>query len=306
MTAAFSFRNVTKQYKHQLALDDVTCACEPGVVFALLGENGAGKTTAIKILLGLIDPNSGESSVLGLDSHRESLEIRHRVGYVPDQPALYDWMTVDELGWFVGGFYPPGYQRHYNELVEHFELPPARRIKELSKGMRSKVSLSLAMAHRPELLILDEPTSGLDPMVRREFLESMVDVAAQGRTVILASHQIAEVERVADIVAILRQGKLVLLEQLDALKDRVCELTVTLRNGVPDLPSIPGTVLHRELKGRQWRLLVRNMDESQFDGFRVAENIRSVEVRRPTLEEIFVGYMKGEPVETAPPEVPAL
>ena len=117
------------------------------------------------------------------------------------------------------------------------------------------------------MLILDEPTSGLDPMVRREFLESMVDVAAQGRTVILASHQIAEVERVADYVAILRQGKLVLLEQLDALKDRVCELTVTLRNGVPDLPSVPGTVLHRELKGRQWRLLVRNMDESQFDGF---------------------------------------
>jgi ABC-2 type transport system ATP-binding protein len=172
--------------------------------------------------------------------------------------------------------------------------------------MRAKVSLSVAMAHRPELLILDEPTSGLDPMVRREFLESMVDVAAQGRTVILASHQIAEVERVADYVAILRQGKLVLLEQLDALKDRVCELTITLRNGVPDLPSVPGTVLHRELKGRQWRLLVRNMDESQFDGFRIAENIRSVEVRRPSLEEIFVGYMKGEPVPEAPSEVPAL
>jgi ABC-2 type transport system ATP-binding protein len=306
MTAAFSLQHVTKQYKSQLALDDVTCSCDPGVVFALLGENGAGKTTAIKILLGLLEPNSGESSVLGLDSRRDSLEIRRRVGYVPDQPALYDWMTVDEVGWFAGGFYPPGYQRHYNELVEHFELPPGRRMKELSKGMRAKVSLSLAMAHRPELLILDEPTSGLDAMIRREFLESMVDVAAQGRTVILASHQIAEVERVADIVAILRHGKLVLLEQLDDLKDRVCELTVTLRNGVPDLPNIPGTVLHRELKGRQWRLLVRNMDESQFDGFRIAENIRSVEVRRPTLEEIFVGYMKGEPVSEMPHEVPAL
>ncbi len=306
MTEAFSLRNVTKQFKSQLALDDVTCGCEPGVVFALLGENGAGKTTAIKILLGLLDPTSGESSVLGLDSRKQSLEIRHRVGYVPDQPALYDWMTVDEVGWFVGGFYPPGYQRHYNELVEHFELPPGRKIKELSKGMRAKVSLSVAMAHRPELLILDEPTSGLDPMVRREFLESMVDVAAQGRTVILSSHQISEVERVADYVAILRQGKLVLLEQLEALKDRVCELTVTLRNGVPDLPNVPGTVLHRELKGRQWRLLVRNVDEGQIDGFRVAENIGNVEVRRPSLEEIFVGYMKGEPVPAGPSEIPAL
>ncbi|HET6326349.1 MAG TPA: ABC transporter ATP-binding protein [Planctomycetaceae bacterium] len=306
MTAAFSLQHVIKQYKNQMALYDVNCACEPGTVFALLGENGAGKTTAIKILLGLLDPDSGKSTVLGLDSRRDSLEIRRRVGYVPDQPALYDWMTVDEVGWFAGGFYPPGYQRHYNELVEHFELPPGRRMKELSKGMRAKVSLSVAMAHRPELLILDEPTSGLDAMVRREFLESMVDVAAQGRTVILASHQIAEVERVADIVAILRHGKLVLLEKLDDLKDRVCELTVTLRNGVPDLPKIPGTVLHRELKGRQWRLLVRNMDESQFDGFRIAENIRSVDVRRPTLEEIFVGYMKGEPVSETPHEVPAL
>ncbi len=306
MTAAFSLQHVIKQYKSQMALYDVSCTCEPGTVFALLGENGAGKTTAIKILLGLLDPDSGESKVLGLDSRRNSLEIRRRVGYVPDQPALYDWMTVDEVGWFAGGFYPPGYQRHYNELIEHFELPPGRRMKELSKGMRAKVSLSVAMAHRPELLILDEPTSGLDAMVRREFLESMVDVAAQGRTVLLASHQIAEVERVADIVAILRHGNLVLLEKLDDLKDRVCELTVTLRNGVPDLPNIPGTVLHRELKGRQWRLLVRNMDESQFDGFRIAENIRSVDVRRPTLEEIFVGYMKGEPVSETPHEVPAL
>jgi ABC-2 type transport system ATP-binding protein len=306
MNAAFSLRNVTKQYKNQIALANVTCSCEPGVVFALLGENGAGKTTAIKILLGLVDPSEGESSVLGLDSRRESLEIRRRIGYVPDQPALYDWMTVDELGWFVGGFYPPGFQRHYNELVEHFELPPGRRLKHLSKGMRAKVSLSLAMAHRPELLILDEPTSGLDPMVRREFLESMVDVAAQGRTVMLASHQIAEVERVADYVAILRQGKLVLLEKLDALKDRVSELTITLRNGSSELPAVPGTVLHREFKGRQWRLLVRNMDEAQFDGFRIAENIGSVNVRRPTLEEIFVGYMKGEPVEETLSEVPAL
>ena len=136
--------------------------------------------------------------------------FRRRVGYVPDQPALYDWMTVEEAGWFVAGFYPLGFQRHYNELIEHFELPPDRKIKELSKGMRAKVSLSLAMGHKPELLILDEPTSGLDPLVRREFLESMVDIAGQGRTVLLASHQIAEVERVADVVAIVRDGKLAL------------------------------------------------------------------------------------------------
>jgi len=295
MTTAFSLSHVSKQFKRQLALDDVSLASEPGVVVALLGENGAGKSTALRILLGLLEPDAGEATVLGLDSRRQGLEIRRRVGYVPDQPALYDWMTVAEAGWFVAGFYPLGFQKQYDELAQHFELPVDRKIKDLSKGMRAKVSLSLAMAHKPELLILDEPTSGLDPMVRREFLESMVDVAAQGRTVLLASHQIAEVERVADIVAILQEGKLVLVERLEDMKTHVCELTVTLRNGSPDLPAVPGTVLHRELKGRQWRLLVRNMDESRFERFRSDEEISNVEVRHPSLEEIFVGYMRGAP-----------
>jgi ABC-2 type transport system ATP-binding protein len=295
MTTAFALSHVSKQFKGQLALDDVSLSSESGVVVALLGENGAGKTTAIRILLGLLEADAGTATVLGLDSRRQGLEIRRRVGYVPDQPALYDWMTVEEAGWFVAGFYPLGYQRQYNDLVEHFELPLARKIKDLSKGMRAKVSLSLAMAHKPELLILDEPTSGLDPMVRREFLESMVDIAGQGRTVLLASHQIAEVERVADVVAILREGKLALVERLEDLKAHVCELTVTLRNGSPNLPPVPGTVFHREFKGRQWRLLVRNLDESRIERFRTETEVGNVEVRHPSLEEIFVGYMKGEP-----------
>jgi len=294
MTTAFSLSHVHKRFRNQRALFDVSLSSDSGVVIALLGENGAGKTTALRILLGLLDADWGESTVLGLNSRSHGLEIRGRVGYVPDQPALYEWMTVDEIGWFVAGFYPTGFQRQYNDLATHFELPPDRKIKNLSRGMRAKVSLALALAHKPELLILDEPTSGLDPMVRREFLESMVDVAAQGRTVLLASHQIAEVERVADVVAILREGKLVLVERLDELKNRVCELTVTLRNGSPDLPPVPGTVLSRELKGRQWRLLVRNMDETRFEGFRTDHQVGNVEVRHPSLEEIFVGYMRGD------------
>jgi len=298
MTTAFSLSHVSKQFKRNLALDDVSLSSENGVVVALLGENGAGKTTAIRILLGLLDPDAGEAKVLDLDSRRQGLEIRRRVGYVPDQPALYDWMTVEESGWFVAGCYPLGYQRHYNELIEHFELPADRKIKDLSKGMRAKVSLSLAMAHKPELLILDEPTSGLDPLVRREFLESMVDIAGQGRTVLLASHQIAEVERVADVVAILRDGKLVLMERLEDLKTHTAELTVTLRNGSPNLPPVPGTVLHREFKGRQWRLLVRDLDETRVERFRGEEQIGNVDIRHPSLEEIFVGYMKGDPPVT--------
>jgi ABC-2 type transport system ATP-binding protein len=300
MSVAFALNRVSKFFKGQVALNDVSLSSEPGVVVALLGENGAGKTTALRILLGLLEPDAGTATVLGLDSRRQGLEIRRRVGYVPEQPTLYDWMTVEEIGWFVAGFYPSGYLREYGDLVKHFELPPDRKLKHLSKGMRAKVSLSLSLAHKPELLVLDEPTSGLDPIVRREFLESMIDVAAQDRTVLLASHQIPEVERVADVVAILRDGKLTLHERLDDLKDRTCELTVTLRNGSPDLPPVPGTVLHREVKGRQWRLLVRNLDEARFETFRADKEVGNVEVRRPSLEDIFVGYMRGEESSAKP------
>jgi ABC-2 type transport system ATP-binding protein len=211
MSTVFQLHQVTKRYGDSRALDNVSVVGKPGQVIALLGENGAGKTTSLKILLGLILADSGLSRVLGLDSRTQGPEIRRRVGYVPDRPALYDWMTVEEIGWFAAGFYPLGFEARFRRQTEQFQLPGSRRIRELSKGMQAKVSLALAMAHEPELLILDEPTSGLDPLVRREFLESMVDVAASGRTVLLSSHQIGEVERVADTVLVLRQGQLVLL-----------------------------------------------------------------------------------------------
>ena len=216
MSTTFEMHRVTKVYGNRAALKNVSLTGSAGQVIALLGENGAGKTTAIKILLGLIPPDGGAARVLGMDSQAHGGEIRRRVGYMPDRPALYEWMTVEEIGWFAAGFHPIGYRQRYNELVRRFRLPAERPIKSLSKGMQGKVSLALAMAHEPQLLVLDEPTSGLDPLVRREFLESMVDVAAAGRTVLLSSHQIAEVERVADTIAIIREGRLVLCEPLEA------------------------------------------------------------------------------------------
>ena len=166
------------------------------------------------MLLGLLQPNSGRLDVLGLDPTRKGLDVRRRVGYVPEVPVLYDWMTVSEIGWFAAGFHLDSdaststYQFRYNELIRDFELPVRKKIKTLSKGMRAKVSLSLALASDPRLLILDEPTSGLDVLVRRDFLESMVDLAGAGRTVLLSSHQIGEVERVASHIAIMHRGKI--------------------------------------------------------------------------------------------------
>jgi ABC-2 type transport system ATP-binding protein len=296
MSTVFEFRNVTKRFGKQTALDDVSFVGKAGQVIALLGENGAGKTTAIRILLGLIDANAGTSSVLDIDSRTQGAEIRRRVGYVPDRPALYEWMTVDEIGWFAAGFYPLGFEKQYRALVSHFQLPLDRKLKDLSKGMLAKVSLALSMAHEPPLLVLDEPTSGLDPMVRREFLESMVDVAAAGRTVLLSSHQIGEVERVADTVIILRKGRLVLNERLEVLKSRVREVLVTLQEVDTLPPDVPkgAALLAARRHDRQWRLLVRDLTDELLTQLQAHPDHTDVDARQPSLEEIFVACMQTD------------
>ncbi|MHB1037016.1 MAG: ABC transporter ATP-binding protein [Pirellulales bacterium] len=291
MESVIRLTNLTKWYGNQRALNRVSLEVPRGVVFALLGENGAGKTTAIRILLGLTPPNSGRAEVLGLDSQSDGLEIRRRVGYLPERPTLYEWMTVSEIGWFTAGFYGDGFLAEYERLAQRYELPARRKIKALSKGMRAKVSLALAMAHQPELLVLDEPTSGLDTLVRREFLESMVDLAAAGRTVLLSSHQIGEVERVADIVAIVRRGELVLVERLDDLKSQIREVTLTLDDGAAP-PAVAGEILRRRHRARQWQILVRNPAEEQLAALRGHASVRDVEIRPLNLEEIFVAYMR--------------
>jgi ABC-2 type transport system ATP-binding protein len=292
MEPVIRLENVTKRYGSQTALDHVSLEVPPGTVFALLGENGAGKTTAIRVLLGLTDPDEGRATVLGIDSARRGHDVRSRVGYVPERPTLYEWMTVSEIGWFTAGFYGSGFFQRYLHLAADYLLPLKRQIKSLSKGMRAKVSLSLALAHEPELLILDEPTSGLDTLVRREFLEGMVDIAAAGRTVLLSSHQIGEVERVADIVAILRAGKLLLVERLETLKDQIRELNITLASDTSAIPPIAGQILSARRHRQQWQGLVRGMSEANLAALEGHENVGELRIRTPSLEEIFVAYLK--------------
>ena len=291
-TPAIRLENVTKRYGRELALDGVSFEVPRGVVFALLGENGAGKTTTIRAMLGLGHPDEGKLEVLGLDARKDGLAIRQRAGCVFEKPTLYEWMTVDEIGWYTSGFYGDGFLERYRIIASQFELPATRKIKELSKGMKAKVALALSLGHDPELLILDEPTSGLDPMVRREFLERMVDRTATGKTVFLSSHQIHEVERVADMVAILRHGKLLLCERLDKLKDEISELTVTLAEGFAQPPEISGEVLRQSRRARQWQILTRGTVPPDLEALRIHESVAEVAARRPNLEEIFTAYMQ--------------
>ncbi len=292
---------LTKRYKGHTAVDRLGLEVPAGSVYGLLGENGAGKTTTIRAVLGLIAADEGRVETLGLDPARHGLDVRRLVGYVPEQPSLYDWMTVAEIGWFAAGFHarPEGgtvpYQNEYARLIKGFELPPGRKIRHLSKGMRAKVSLALALASEPELLVLDEPTSGLDVLVRREFLESMVDLAGAGRTVLLSSHQIGEVERVASHVALVHKGRLILAEPLDALKARTFAATLTFAGrdhpeGPP--PGMPIELIDLDDAPRQARWIVHAASASALEPLRALPGVTGLEVEAPSLEEIYIAYMR--------------
>jgi len=293
MPSALTLKNVKKSFGRTTALRDVSFDVPPGRVCAVLGANGAGKSTMIRILLGLERPDAGETHVLGMNSRTHGLEIRRRVGYMPEKPTLYEWMSVAEIGWFTAGFYPSGFQAAYDQYVRHFQLDPQQKIKNLSKGTRAKVALSLSLAHRPDLLILDEPTSGLDPLVRREFLESMVDVAAEGRTVLLSSHQVSEVERVADMVVIMLGGELICVEALDDLKRTTHEVVATMPDAATPPPSVPGHVLAHAQFGHEHVWIVRNLDEVQLrERWAMLPGGPSFQMHTPSLEEILLALLR--------------
>ena len=295
MNDCIQIQDLTMNFRGCDALQGVDLKIESGSVFSLLGENGAGKTTLIRILTGFQRPSGGTVRVLGLDPIRDSLEIRRRIGYVSDSPALYEWMRVDEIGWFASSFYPDGFLKNYRDMVAQYELPTNRKIKHLSKGQRAKVALALAVAHDPELLILDEPTSGLDPLVRRDFLESMVERAASGRTVLLSSHQMSEVERVTDRLAIIHEGKVGLQGLLSELRDEIFEVTFSVTDPLTELPESESRIeiLSEQKSGRQVRWIIRGFDttiESEIDDWPGVHSVRS---RPATLEELFIACTRG-------------
>lgn len=284
--------HVSKRFGRKTVLHDISLNVPRGCVFALLGENGAGKSTLIRGLLGYLRFEEGGGRVLGLDPRKQPLELRRRVGYVSDAPGLYEWMTVGQAGWYASGFYAPGFLNKYAELGFEFNLPTDARIEDLSKGMRAKVALALAMASDPELLVLDEPTSGLDPLVRRSFLESMVDRAAGGQTVFLSSHQIHEVERVADWVAILHAGRLQVVAPLDDMKREINILSFSLRDPLLALPTELDSlqILHRSRAGRAMRMMVRNFTPETQSSLERNTNVFDFKTVRPNLEELYLGF----------------
>jgi len=243
MTAVIELEKLTKSYGPHRGIIDVDLAVNEGEIFGFLGPNGAGKTTTIRTLLDLIRPTSGRALVFGIESSANPAAIHRRIGYIPGEFALYDRLTGGQtLEYFAN--LRGGVDRAYQKsLIERFELDPSRRFREYSKGNKQKVGIVIALQHRPELLVLDEPTSGLDPLVQQSFFATLRESVLAGATVFLSSHILSEVEKSADRVAIIREGRIVKLDTVEGLRD-LAHHQVELRFAGPvpasDFEGLPG------------------------------------------------------------------
>jgi len=241
--AVLTVTGLHRSFGRFAAVDGLDLSVHAGEIYGFLGVNGAGKTTTIRMLMGIIAPDRGTIELLGEKSKRTTLKQKQRIGYVSQDQTFYPWMTAEMLGKFVGGLYPTWDAAEYRRLLSVLAVPANRKVSGLSGGMRVKLALALAIAPRPPLLILDEPTAGLDPVARREFLEIITHQAREyGRTTFFSTHLLDEVERAADRVGIIHQGKMRFEGRLDELQRRVREITLP-----GDAPLPDGFQIWREL-----------------------------------------------------------
>ena len=290
MDIVIATHGLTKRFGSRTVVDRLDLAVPRGAIYALLGDNGAGKSTTIRMLTGLIPADAGTATVLGQDCWARATELRHRVGYVPEKPRFYDWMTVGDIGWFAAGFHRTGYLARFHTSAAHFQLPLDAKLKTLSKGGYAKVGLSLALASDPEVLILDEPTSGLDLFTRREFLASMVDLAGEGRTILISSHGVAEVERVASHAAFLAAGRLLLSGTIDELRRRLIRVRMRCDGPAPVLAGI-GNVLARDCLGTQWQVVLQDPDRIGLDALAQRDGVHDYEEAPLNLEEMYTALL---------------
>jgi ABC-2 type transport system ATP-binding protein len=291
MTAAIETEKLTKYYGRARGVIDVDLTVEAGQVFGFLGPNGAGKSTTIRLLLDLIRPTSGSARVLGMDVHRDRLAIDRRVSYVPGELSLYSELTGRQLLTYLGNLQGRVDEGYREKLIERLELDPTKRIKSLSRGNKQKVGLVAAFMIRPDLLMMDEPTAGLDPFIQLEFERLCEEARDEGRTVFISSHQLPEVEHLCDRVGIIREGRLLAVESIAALKERaIRRLEIDFGSDVPaaafaDLPgvrdlTVDGETLRCTVMGSLDALVKA---AARFE----VRSLRSVDT---SLEEIFLAY----------------
>ncbi len=258
---AIETRDLVKRYGSIGAVDGLSLSVPRGAVYALVGRNGSGKTTTIRMLLDLARPDAGTARVLGMDVHAERVKVLERVGYVSDRPLLGGW-TGEQLVRFNRGFYPRWSDELVARYVRVFDIPMKQRFRNLSRGNQTKMWLMLALAQQPEVLVLDEPTAGLDPVVTDQLLRVLVeDVAAEGRTVFMSSHHLSEIERIADWVGMIDKGKLLLEAPMEELRTRFRRIQVA---GVSEMVA-PGAAMRVRRSGASTEYVVRDGAEEFVD-----------------------------------------
>jgi ABC-2 type transport system ATP-binding protein len=288
-------KNLTKYYGKRLALDHLNLSVRRGCIYGLLGRNGAGKTTAIKLLLGLMKPTCGSSSFFDCDSQQLTPEIRQRIGYVTEGHRLFKWMRIGELQKFQRSFFDGDFDdKLFDDMLDYFELSKKQKIKQLSNGQRAQVSLALAIAPNPELLIMDDPTLGLDAAIRRQFLEGMIQlIQRQGKTILFSSHILSDVERVADRVAVIDKGVLRADCSLEEFRTAVKKVKFTFEKAPPDDIDIPG-LLHKRVDHTEIELTLINTTAEQIDNWAKENNAVDHDNVEMNLEDQFIEYT--EPV----------
>lgn len=293
MALAVETVGLTKEFDSFKAVDGLDLQVPEGSVFGFLGPNGSGKTTTLRMLLGIIRPTSGGGKVLGYDMVKGSLEVRARTGYMAEAPEMYGYMTGEELIRFCRSFYPTwedGLVKKYSDL---FDLPLKSKLGSLSKGMKSQLALIIALAPNPALLILDEPTSGLDPIKRVQFLNIiMQEIVDTGRTVFFSSHQLSDVERVCDRVAFIKGGRLIKIASMDKLKTQEKIIRVVFQKEPPpgawDRPGIKKV----QREGNGYLVTVEDNFTEIFESCKNLPHFM-IEVIDQNLEDLFVSYVGG-------------
>jgi len=285
--------NLCRRFRKHTALDRINLQLERGTVLGLVGENGAGKTTLIKHILGLFKAQSGSVRVFGMDPIQHPKEVLSRIGFLSEDRDMPEWMTIQQYMTYTQAFYPTWDTAYADSLVLRFNLDTSQRIKNLSRGQRAKTGLLLAMAYKPDLLLFDEPSSGLDPVVRRDMLGAIVrTIAEEGRTVVLSSHLLDEVERVADTIVMIHQGRVILSDPMEQIRSDFHRFTLRLEAPAETGPALPG-MLNCTGGPVEWSMVCKQ-DLGQIKQAAKELNAQIVDLASPTLDDIFVANVKGQ------------
>jgi ABC-2 type transport system ATP-binding protein len=284
-------QGLTKYYGSTLALDNMTVKIPRGCICGFVGRNGSGKTTAIKIMLGFLKPTAGASSLLGCDSRNLTPAVRQRIGYVSEGHRLIRWMTITEIAKFQSAFFPGQWDdKFFWEMIDYFGLSKKQKIKNLSTGERAQVSLALALAPNPELLIMDDPTLGLDAAIRRQFLQGMIQlIMHQGRTIFFSSHILGDVERVADRLLVIDKGVIRADCSLEQFRKMVKKVRFVFSQ--PPLAKIDiDGLLHRRASQNELELVLVGTADEKIAEWAKSTGALDYQAVNMNLEDQFIEY----------------